>query len=318
MQAPWPPVPPSKCSLKHKCPLALAASMPLATFVANFADHVKDYVKDQDFTEWTQIAFCTSGSANSEPADEFDKLAKLSPGTRPFGEFCALFTKACYIEFGTPAPPGSCTNPVTPPPITKVALLDARSPLEKGVDGKGIYLENPHHTTDQGYCMTLEYYQERYDALKEKVFWLPPNMTPSKRFLGLLLRHLGHGFFEASKWSRFQLEKYATPETKQPRQVGHSNMYALPKMKEPVPRDMEHAVMQIDACMRGVFMAEILRTSIPSKLSWCTFGTMSTDTKAMMRPMDADPSWAKRFCTPGKCFSPIRRRRPSSISGQSC
>ena len=58
-----------------------------------------------------------------------------------------------------------------------MALLDDRSLLEKGVDGKRIYLESPHHTTDQGYCMTLEYYQERYDALKEKVFWLPPNRT---------------------------------------------------------------------------------------------------------------------------------------------
>ena len=141
-------------------PPALAAAMPLATFVANFSDHVKDYVKDQNFTEWTQIAFCASGSANSAPADEFSKLAKTSPGTRPFGECPALFTKACYIEFGTPAPPGSSKNPVTPPPITKqVALLDARSPLESGVVGKRIYLESPHHTTDQVYCVTLKYYQ---------------------------------------------------------------------------------------------------------------------------------------------------------------
>ena len=104
-------------------------------------------MKDQDFTEWTQITFCTSGAANSEPADEFAKLADTSPGTRPFGECRALFTKACYIEFGTPAPPGSARNPVTPPSVTKqVALLDARSPLEKGVDGKRIHLENPHHT----------------------------------------------------------------------------------------------------------------------------------------------------------------------------
>ena len=26
---------------------------------------------------------------------------------------------------------------------------------------KKIYLENPHHTTDQGYCMTMEYYSTR-------------------------------------------------------------------------------------------------------------------------------------------------------------
>ena len=139
-------------------PPALAAVMPLADFVSKSCDHVKDYVKDQDFTEWTQIAFCTSGSADSEPANEFAKFAKTTHGTRAFGECRALFPKACYIEFGTPAPPGSAKNPTTPPPNTRqVALIDSRSPLEKGVDGKQICLENPHHTTDQGYCMTLEY-----------------------------------------------------------------------------------------------------------------------------------------------------------------
>ena len=35
-------------------------------------------------------------------------------------------------------------------------------------------------------------------------------------------------------------------------------MYLLPKMKEPVPRDMEHAEMQIEVCMHGFFMAGIL------------------------------------------------------------
>ena len=83
--------------------------MPLASFVANFSEHVKNYVKDQNFTEWTQIEFCTSGSVDAEPADEFAKLAKTTPGTRPVGECRALFTKACYIEFGTPAPPGGQT-----------------------------------------------------------------------------------------------------------------------------------------------------------------------------------------------------------------
>ena len=133
--------------------------------------------------------------------DEFGKLAQTIPGTRPYGECRALFTKACYIEWGMPSPPGFVKNPSTPPSKDKhLALVDARSPLEKGVDGKRIYLENPHHTTDQGYCMTVEYWQERYDALKAKVYWLPPNKTPSKRFMGILLRHFGQGCFEAPKW----------------------------------------------------------------------------------------------------------------------
>ena len=35
-------------------------------------------------------------------------------------------------------------------------------------------------------------------------------------------------------------------------------MYVLPEMNEPVPRDMEHAITQIEVCMHGLFMAEIL------------------------------------------------------------
>ena len=88
--------------------------------------------------------------------------------------------------------------------------------------------------------MMLEYWQARYDALKAHVFWLPPNKTPSKRFMGLLLRHNGTGHFEAPKWRQIQSEKWATPETKQPCQVGASNMYVLPEMKEPTPSNMEH------------------------------------------------------------------------------
>ena len=38
-------------------PPSLAASMPLATFVSKLSDHVKDYVAQQNFTEWSQIAF---------------------------------------------------------------------------------------------------------------------------------------------------------------------------------------------------------------------------------------------------------------------
>ena len=32
----------------------------------------------------------------------------------------------------------------------------------------------------------------------------------------------------------------------------------LPEMKEPVPRDMEHAITQIEVCTHGLFMAETL------------------------------------------------------------
>lgn len=149
---------------------------------------------------------------------------------------------------------------MTPPPASRqLALTGARSPVEQSVgDGKTIYLENPHHTTDQGYCMTMEYYQGRYEVLKAKVYWLPPNSRPSQRFLGLLLRYEGTGWFPAPKWRQLQSEKFATPETKQPRQVGNSSVYVMPDMKEPVPRDMEHAEMQIEVCMHGFFMAEII------------------------------------------------------------
>ena len=100
---------------------------------------------------------CAGGTKDLEPVDEFAELVKTKPGIRAYGECRALFTKACYIEWGTPAPPGSSKNPVTPPPIGRqMALVDSRSPLETGVDGKRMYLENPHHTTDQGYSMTLE------------------------------------------------------------------------------------------------------------------------------------------------------------------
>jgi len=182
-------------------PPSVAEVVPLATFVVKLSDHVKDYLKAQDFTDWGQIAFCASGSKDIDPVDEFAKLAKTTPGTRAYGECRALFTKACYMEWGSPSPPGFVRNPATPPTNTKpMVLIDSRSPLEKGVDGKRIYLENPHHTTDQGYCMTVEYWQERYDALKAKVYWLPLNKTPSKRFMGILLRHFGQGYFEAPKW----------------------------------------------------------------------------------------------------------------------
>ena len=182
-------------------PPSLAAVGPLADFVKTLSDPVKDFLKAQNFTEWSQIAFCASGSKDIDPVDEFAKLANMTPGTRAYGECRALFTKACYHEWGMPSPPGYVRTPTTPPAKEKpLALVDARSPLEKGVDGTRIYLENPHHTTDQGYCMTVEYWQARYDALKAKVYWLPPNKTPSKRFMGILLRHMGQGYFEAPKW----------------------------------------------------------------------------------------------------------------------
>ena len=63
-------------------PPALAASLPLATFVSKLSDHVKAYVKQQNFMEWSQIAFCAGGTKDLEPVDEFAKLAKTTPGTR--------------------------------------------------------------------------------------------------------------------------------------------------------------------------------------------------------------------------------------------
>jgi len=240
-------------------PPSVAAVGPLVDFMKTLCDPVKDFLKAQNFTEWSQIAFCVSGSKDMDPVDEFAKVAGMTPGTRAYGDCRALFTKACYHEWGMPSPPGFVKNPTTPPAKEKpLALIDARSPLEKGVDGTRIYLENPHHTTDQGYCMTTEYWQQRYDALKSKVYWLPPNKTPSKRFMGILLRHMGQGFFEAPKWRQIQSERYATPETKQVRQVGHSNMYVLPEMKEPTPSTMEHTELQIEVCMNGLYMAEVI------------------------------------------------------------
>ena len=54
------------------------------------------------------------------------------------------------------------------------------------------------------------------------------------------------------------MEKLATPETKQPCQVGASSIYVLPEMKEPTPFNMEHAETQIEVCMHGLYIVEVI------------------------------------------------------------
>ena len=79
-------------------PPSAAASVPLSAFVANFCPQVLDFLKEQQFTDWSQIAFCLPSTKDREAVDEFARLAKTEPCTRACGECRLLFTKACYIE----------------------------------------------------------------------------------------------------------------------------------------------------------------------------------------------------------------------------